>query len=154
SVLPGGDGVYHAPLLLPAEAVLLLLGVGVLVRRWRQPGAFLLLLWAAGVLFAGGTLIARQFVPAFNHWTPAFPAFFVAISLPPALWLASLRRAGRRWHLGGSIAVAVVMLGLAVANAYAYLAVYPTSVPPSFETAQGRFLATLGPQDRVRFVGN
>src|SRR5207247_4273877 len=117
SVLPGGDGVYHAPLLPAAEAVLLLLGVGVLAGRWRQPGAFLLLLWGASVLFVGGTLIARQFVPAFNHWTPAFPAFFVAMAFPPALWLASLRRVGQRWWLGGWAVVVAGMVGLAAANA-------------------------------------
>ena len=42
------DTFYYSSLLLPAEAVLgLALGVGVLVWRWRQPGAFLLLLWGA-----------------------------------------------------------------------------------------------------------
>jgi hypothetical protein len=154
SVIPSGDGVYHAPLLLPLEAVLLLLGLGVLVRRWRQPGAFLVLLWGLGVFFVGGTLVAGWFAPGFNHWTPAFPAFFVTMSLPPALWLQSLRRAGRRWWPAGCAIVALGMAGLAAANAYSYLVVYPTRVRVSFEAAQGRFLATLTPHDRVRFVGN
>ncbi|MFL5732093.1 MAG: glycosyltransferase family 39 protein [Chloroflexia bacterium] len=154
SVLPGGDGVYKAPFLLPVAAALVLLGGGVLVRRWRQPGAFLVLLWGLGVLFVGGTLVSARFVPAFNHWAPAFPAFFIAMALPPALWLESMRHAGRRWWLAGCAVVGLGMAGLAAANAYDYLAVYPQRAGLSFEAAQGRFLATLTPRDRVRFVGN
>jgi 4-amino-4-deoxy-L-arabinose transferase-like glycosyltransferase len=154
SVVPSGDHVYWAPLLSPVEAVLFLLGVGVLVWRWRQPASFLVLLWGASVLFVGGTLLDRLHVPAFNHWTAAFPMFFLTLSLPPALLLRSLRQISRQsWgYARGAVAGGFALL--AVSNAYFYLAVYPTGVPPAYEAAQGRFLATLGPGDRVRFVGN
>jgi len=80
--------------------------------------------------------------------------FFLAIALPPALLLTSLRHVSKRWWLYGRGAVVGGMALIAVGNAYFYLAIYPATVPPSYEAAQGRFLATLGLNDRVRFVGN
>jgi hypothetical protein len=156
SVLPANDGCYWAPFLLPAQAVLLLLGAGVLIARWRQPGAFLILLWAGGILLVGGTLVGGHFVPAFNHWTPAFPAFFLALALPPALWLRALRQTSLPAWRVGAVGVAGGMLALAAANGYMYLVTYPPTVPvpDSLIAAQGRFLAGLGPQAQARFVGD
>jgi 4-amino-4-deoxy-L-arabinose transferase-like glycosyltransferase len=154
SVIPSADHVYWGAFMLPAEAMLLLLGMGVLVWRWRRPDAFLILAWGASVLFVGGTLIDAPHIPAFAHWTPAFPFFFLTMALPPALWLKSLGGLGRRWLLAGGAVMAAGMLALALVNIYTYLVVYPTRVPPSFEAAQGRLLESLGPKDRVLFVGN
>ncbi len=154
SLLRSHDAVYWAPFFLPAEAVLLLLGIGVLLWRWRDPAAFLVVLWGFSIVFVAGTLIASSLVPSFIHWTPAFPAFFLAVALPPALWLRSLQRVSRRAWLAGCCMVAAGMLYLAAANAYTYLVTYPATVPPSYEAAQGRFLASLGPQARALFVGN
>ena len=151
--------------------MLVLLGLGVLVARWREPGAFLLLLWGGGVFGAGGVLIDRIHAPAFNHWTAAFPAVALALALPPVLWLRALAKSESRtkktsiildsalfgtrpWLQVGTVLVGMGMLALALANGYMYLVTYPATVPPSFEAAQGRYLATLTPQDRVRFVGN
>ena len=154
SVIRSRDNVYWGPFLTPHAALLVLLGVGVLASRWRQPGAFLLLLWGTSVVFVGGTLVAQEHIPAFARWAPAFPAFFLVLATLPALWLKWLGRLGRRWWLGGCVLVGVAMSGLALANGYYYLVAYPAQVPPSFEAAQGRFLATLDANDRVRFVGN
>jgi 4-amino-4-deoxy-L-arabinose transferase-like glycosyltransferase len=154
SVIRSRDNFYWGPFLTPPAALLVLLGVGVLAWRWRQPGAFLLLLWGTSVVFVGGTLVAQEHIPAFVHWTPAFPAFFLALALLPALWLRALRRLGHRWWLAGCVLIGIAMSGMALANSYYYLAAYPAQVPPSFEAAQGRFLATLDANDRVRFVGN
>ena len=154
SVIASRDSTYWAPLLLPAEAALFWLGLGVLLWRWRQPAAFLAVLWLVGVLFVGGTLVGEQFIPALNHWTPAFPVFYLALALPGALWLRALRRTGRRpWRAGGAI-VAGGLVVLALANAYTYLVTYPPRVPPSFPSAQGHLFATLAARDRVRFVGH
>jgi len=78
------DIIYYAPLLLPAEAAILVLGVALLVWRWRHPAAFLMLISGLGVLFVGGTLVAysNSVPPLINHWTPAFPAFYVALAVP------------------------------------------------------------------------
>ncbi|HYO48729.1 MAG TPA: glycosyltransferase family 39 protein, partial [Chloroflexia bacterium] len=154
SVIPSRDNFYWGPFLTPPAALLVLLGVGVLAWRWRQPGAFLLLLWGTSVVFVGGTLVAQEHIPAFVHWTPAFPAFFLVLAVFPALWLRALRRLGRRWWLGGCVLVGIAMSGIALANGFYYLVAYPAQVPPSFEAAQGRFMATLDANDRVRFVGN
>ena len=58
------DIMYYAPLLLVAEAALLVLGVALLLWRWRHPAAFLLLLSGFGVLLVGVRLccipIARR----------------------------------------------------------------------------------------------
>jgi hypothetical protein len=156
SVLPGRDTVWYAPFFLPPEAVLVLLGAGVLLWRWRQPAAFLTLLWALSVILSGGTLLDSTTIPNFAHWAPAFPALFLALALPVALWLRALRRGGgRAWKIGGA-AVAVGLVALAGANAYAYLGPYPARVPPdkSLEAVQGRYLASLPPNTIVRIVGN
>jgi 4-amino-4-deoxy-L-arabinose transferase-like glycosyltransferase len=156
SVEPSRDGFWFAPFLLPVEAGLLCLGIGVLVWRWRQPAAFLTLLWGGSVVFAGGTLIEASRIPGCVHWVPAFPAFYLALALPLALWLRALRRLDRRaW----GAAAALIALGLAadgVANATAYLVTYPRQVraDQSLEAAQGRFLTAQSAHTRVRFVGN
>jgi 4-amino-4-deoxy-L-arabinose transferase-like glycosyltransferase len=154
SVIRSNDHVYWAPFLQPTQAVLALLGAAVLVWCWRQPGAFLVVLWATSVLVVGGTLVDAGHVPAFNHWAPAFPAFFVAIALPVVLLFHSLRHAGEKWRRLGLAAVGAGAVAIAGVNAYTYLVTYPRSVPPSFEAAQGRFLAGLPSHAEVRFVGN
>ncbi len=154
SVLPSSDNFYWAPFLSPVEAVLLLLGVGVLASRWRQPGAFLVLLWGASIVFVGGTLIDEGHIPSFVHWTPAFPAFFLALALPVSLLFKSLLRYAPRWRQAGGVLLAVGLGLLAVANLYRYVAVYPAQVPPAFGPAVGRFLATLPRDTQVRLVGN
>jgi hypothetical protein len=80
--------------------------------------------------------------------------FFLTLSLPPALLLRSLRLVSRQsWgYARGAVAGGFALM--AVSNTYFYMAIYPKGVPPAYEAAQGRFLATLGPSDRVRFVGN
>ena len=154
SVRASADGFYWAPFLSPVEAVLLLLGVGVIASRWRQPGAFLVLLWGASVVFVGGTLIDRDHIPAFVHWTPAFPAFFLTLSLTVSLLFQTLLRYRPRWrHVGGGLLAAGLCV-LAGANLYRYVAVYPSLVPPAFAPAEGRFLSTLPPDSLVRVVGN
>ena len=155
SVIENRDSVWFAPLLLPPEAVLVLLGVAVLLWRWRQPAAFLVLLWGAGVVGSGGTLLNRVNIPNFAHWVPAFPAFYLALALPVALVLGTMRRRGpAAARLGTGIAIAGLAL-LTVANGAFYLLAYPLRVPPelSWETVQGRYLATLGAGTHVRFVG-
>lgn len=154
SVLPSSDNFYWAPFLSPVEAVLLLLGVGVLASRWRQPGAFLVLLWGASIVFVGGTLIDQGHIPSFVHWTPAFPAFFLALALPVSLLFKSLLRYGPRWRQAGGVLLAAGLGLLAVANLYRYVTVYPAQVPPAFGPAVGRFLATLPSDSQVRLVGN
>jgi hypothetical protein len=155
SVVPGRDTVYYAPFLLGPEAALLALGVALLIRRWRQPAAFLLLLTGAGVVLAGGTLIEGETIPNFAHWTPAFPVFYLALALPLACWLTAVRRADRlAWRLA-RIAVAAALLWDGAANLYGYLVDYPPLVAAdhSLEAVQGRFLESLGPNVDARIVG-
>ena len=82
------DIIFYAPLLLPAEAALLVLGVALLLWHWRHPAAFLILASGLGVLLVGGTLVAYQnsVPPLINHWTPALPAFYVALAAPVGAW--------------------------------------------------------------------
>lgn len=54
----------------------------------------------------------------------------------------------------GRAIVAAGAVAIAIANGYFYLVLYPPTVPPAFESAQARYLATLSAQDRVYFVGN
>ncbi len=155
-VIPGRDTVYYAPFLLPIEAAMLVIGAGVLVWRWRQPASFLVLLWGLGVILTGGILLDADSIPNFAHWTPAFPAFYLALALPLALWWNALvRLPGRRVRAVGSVLIVVLMALDLGANAYAYLVQYPPLVPAdhSLEGAQGRYVESVPPGTHVRSVG-
>src|SRR5262249_27558147 len=107
------DIIYYAPLLLRAEAALLVLGIALLVWHWRHPVAFLMLISGLGVLLIGGTLVAypNSFPPLINHWTPAFPAFYVALAVPIGAWAASTELQGDlRWVLPATFAIALSLL--------------------------------------------
>jgi hypothetical protein len=163
------DIMYYAPLLLPAEAALLVLGVALLVWRWRHPAAFLVLLSGLSVLFVGGTLILypNSAPPMLAHWTPAFPAFYAALAVPIAAWVESTEvwLGGRqRW-----ITIAVVVAGLltlAYANINFYFYKYyadPESLMNGrykaaqrlyeVQTTESRYMASLGATYRVIVVG-
>jgi 4-amino-4-deoxy-L-arabinose transferase-like glycosyltransferase len=163
------DIMYYAPLLLPAEAALLVLGVALLAWRWRHPAAFLMLLSGLGVLFVGGTLVLypNSAPPMLAHWTPAFPAFYAAIAVPIGAWAGSTEvwlRGRQRWM---TIAVVVVgLLTLAYANINFYFYRYyadPESLKNErykraqrlyeVQTVQSRYMASLGPACRVVVVG-
>lgn len=154
SVTISRDGCYWGTFFSPVWAVLFLVGVGLLVRRWRNPEAALLLIWLGGVLFVGGILVGKNFIPDYAHWTPAFPAFFVALAVPPALWLQSLASAPHRMYMCAVALVAAGALLQAASEGYWYLNVYPKQVPTSFEDSQGRLLSSLTSHDRVLFIGN
>ena len=157
SAIPSQDKFYWAPFMLPLEAVLLLLGVGVLLWRWKQPASFLVLLWAASILGVSSIISsATNPNPSFQHWAPAFPAFYVALALPFALWLGALRRTGHRaWLRAGQVVVAAGLLWSAGANAYAYLVTYPPNVgtQEAIRAVQGRYMESLPSDTLVRFTG-
>ncbi len=154
SVLPAEDRFYFAPFLLAPEALLLILGTAALIWSWRRPGAFLLLLAAGGVLFTGGTLIEASRIPAFVHWTPVFPIFYVAIALPLVAWARGWRRLDRRLGVLAAVLLAGGLVWDSAANAQAYLGQYPAAVPSwqSLDAAQGRLVAQQAPGTRLRFV--
>lgn len=163
------DIMYYAPLLLKGEAALLVLGVALLVWRWRHPAAFLLLLSGFGVLFVGGTLVLypNSSPPMPAHWTPAFPAFFAAIAVPIGAWIGSVDPWLRRRWRWLTPAILVVTLGaLAYANIDFYFRRYyadPVTLKSKHykssqmlyeeQTLQSRYMASLGPGYRVIVVG-
>src|SRR6185503_7086919 len=131
SIVPARDSVYYLPFLLSFEAVLVVLGAAVLIWRWRQPASFLVLLWALSVVLTGGTLIDASTIPNFAHWAPAFPAFFLALALPLALWLGPILRSARPVLRGaGAALLATLLVADLAANAHTYLVRYPPRVPP------------------------
>jgi 4-amino-4-deoxy-L-arabinose transferase-like glycosyltransferase len=164
------DIMYYAPLLLKAEAALLVLGVALLVWRWRHPGAFLMLLSGVGVFLVGGTLILypNSSPPMLAHWTPAFPAFYAAIAVPIGAWAVSARAMSRekfRWiPTAGAIAAALLLL--AYANIHFYFFKYhadPETLKTERykaaqrlyeeQTVQSRYMASLGSGYSVVVVG-
>ncbi len=163
------DIIFYAPLLLPAEAALLVPGVALLLWHWRHPAAFLMLASGLGVLLVGGTLVAypNSLPPLINHWTPAFPAFYVALAVPVGAWMAASepRLPSRlRWILPATLAIALLVLGWLNLDFYfhRYYA-DPESLKSSayrsaqqnyeIQTAQSRYLAALGSQYQVFSVG-
>jgi hypothetical protein len=163
------DIMYFAPLLFRAEAALLVLGVALLVWRWRHPAAFLLLLSGLGVLFVGGTLVLypNSAPPMPAHWTPAFPFFYAAIAVPIGAWFGSAKIGlpGRwRWITTGVLLLGLILL--AFTNVHFYLHKYyadPESLRNErykaaeklyeVQTVQSRYMASLGPAYRVVVVG-
>src|SRR6266566_4109331 len=119
STQTANDDVYFGPMLMQFEAALLVLGVALLIWRWRQPASFLLLSSGFGVLFFGGTLV--PVAGNVHHWTPAFPAFYAALALPiGGLAWASGRFLSRRFQYiaAGLLGVGLVALGLVNVNYY------------------------------------
>jgi 4-amino-4-deoxy-L-arabinose transferase-like glycosyltransferase len=163
------DIMYFAPLLLAAEAALLVLGVALLIWRWRHPAAFLLLLSGIGVLLVGGTLVLypNSSPPMLAHWTPAFPAFYAAIAVPIGAWVTSataLPRLKSRWITATVVTVGLAILGYANIRFYFfnYYADPETLKTERYkaaqrlyeeQTVQSRYMASLGPAYRVVAVG-
>ena len=153
SATSSGDPLYFAPLLFPVEAALLALGVALLVWRWRQPAASLLLISGFGVLFVGGTLVPSS--AFFAHWTPAFPAIYAAIALP----IAMLHRVSNgylpdRFRRLVPLALALGLTLIGIINVDFYFNRY-YAVRPEFEiaAAQARYEAGLGTNYMVFNVG-
>jgi hypothetical protein len=163
------DIIFYAPLLLPAEAALLVLGVALLLWHWRHPAAFLILASGIGVLLVGGTLVAypNSVPPLINHWTPAFPAFYVALAVPVGAWITGGQtqlEPQSRWILPVTGAIALLVLGWCNLNFYFHryyadpesLKSKPyKSAQRNYEvqTAQSRYSASLGRSYDVFTVG-
>ncbi|HYP18940.1 MAG TPA: glycosyltransferase family 39 protein, partial [Chloroflexia bacterium] len=155
SVIPANDTFFFAPFLRPFEMVLLALSFGVLIYRWRQPASFLVLLWAGSVAAVSSIInIPINPNPNFTHWAPAWPVFFLAYGLAPALWLAALKRTSRRLWQAGSVLVAAGIIVLAFANFRFYIVDYPGRVltDPVLRSIQAKYLMQVKPGSVARFV--
>jgi hypothetical protein len=163
------DIIFYRPLLLPGEGALLVLGLALLLWHWRHPAAFLILASGLGVLLVGGTLVAypNSVPPLINHWSPAFPAFYVALALPVGAWATAGKAELEprfRWILPATIGIALLVLGWCNLNFYfhRYYA-DPESLKSEayrsaqrnyeVQTAQSRFSASLGRNYEVFTVG-
>ena len=157
------DIVYFAPLLLPVEAALLVLGISVLVWKWRHPAAFLLLASGAAVLLVGGVLALYGAPPFLAHLTPAFPSVYAASGIALALLATSIRRAYPQLRVHGTAsALGLSLLLIAALNTGFYFIDYYAD-PESLkldnyrvaqrnyeaQTVQSRFLASLEPNYQV-----
>jgi 4-amino-4-deoxy-L-arabinose transferase-like glycosyltransferase len=163
------DIIFFAPLLFPAEAALIVLGVGLLVWNWKRPAAFLMLLSGAGVLFVGGTLVMSiNSAPSqINHWTPAFPVFYATLGIPIGAWSKSGVEAiplRLRWAIPAVLATGLAVLAALNINFYfnSYHADPNRLTNDSYRTAQhsydaltaqSRYVASLGPGYKVAIVG-
>jgi len=163
------DIMYYGPLLMIPEAALLVLGAALLLWKWRDPAAFLLLLSGLGVLFVGGTLVAypNSVPPMLAHWTPAFPVFYCALAIPVGLWFDTNRektKLGPGWLKPTLLGVGLAALGLM--NVTYYFGNYQANAASlrseSYRRAQtsydqqvalSRFVASLGVSYEVVIVG-
>jgi len=145
------------------------MGLALLLWHWRHPAAFLILASGLGVLLVGGTLVAypNSVPPLINHWTPAFPAFYVALALPVGAWATAGKselEPRLRWILPATVGIALLVLGWCNLNFYfhRYYA-DPESLKSEayrsaqrnyeVQVAQSRFLASLGRNYEVFTVG-
>ena len=163
------DIIFYRPLLLPAESALLVPGVALLLWHWRHPAAFLMLASGLGVLLVGGTLVAypNSVPPLINHWTPGFPAFYVALAVPVGAWtIAAQTELQPRLRRMLPVTVAIALLVLSWCNLNFYFYRYyadPESLKSKayrsaqqnyeVQTAQSRYFASLGPNYEVFTVG-
>jgi 4-amino-4-deoxy-L-arabinose transferase-like glycosyltransferase len=163
------DIIFYAPLLLPAESALLVVGVALLLWHWRHPAAFLVLASGLGVLIVGGSLVAypNSAPPLINHWTPAFPAFYVALAVPVGAWTtAAESELELRFRLIPAVTIAFALLVLGWCNLNFYFGSYYAdpetlksktykSAQQNYEvqTVQSRYLASLGSNYEVFTVG-
>jgi 4-amino-4-deoxy-L-arabinose transferase-like glycosyltransferase len=163
------DITFFAPLLFPAEAALLVLGVGLLIWKWKHPAAFLMLLSGLGVLFVGGTLVmeTNSSPPQTIHWTAAFPVIYAAMSIPIGAWMSSGRAAlpeRMRWVVPSPVVVGLLVLGMVNISFYfnSYHSDPESLVNENYrraqgyyevQTAQSRYVASLGTGWRVVRVG-
>lgn len=144
---------YFAPLLMPMDAALLVLGVAILLRRWRRPAEFLMLLSGFGTLFVGGTLVVSA--PNMQLWTTAFPAIFAAMAIPIHEWVRSISASSSRTVRHACILLlALGAIALAWKNIGFYFRDYRVT-RPEFEirAAQSRWEAGLGLRYHVFAVG-
>jgi hypothetical protein len=122
-----------------------------------------------GVLLIGGTLVAypNSVPPLINHWTPAFPAFYVALALPVGAWATGVKselEPRLRWMLPATVGIALLVLGWCNLHFYFYrYYADPDSLKSEgyrsaqrnyeVQTAQSRFSASLGRNYEVFTVG-
>jgi len=164
----GQDITYFAPLLLPAEAALLILGIALLAWRWWHPAAFLVLLSGLAVFFVGGlVLYPNSSPPMLAHWTSAFPSFYAAIAVAAGASLASAEICPReRWRWPAPAILGAGLLALGYANINFYFNRYyadPESlrverykraqIMYEVQTIQSRYMASFGSDYRVVAVG-
>jgi len=117
----------------------------------------------------GGTLVAypNSVPPLVNHWTPAFPAFYVALAVPVGAWKTASQselQPRLRWMSPLTIVIALLVLGWWNLNFY-FRRYYadPESLKSNayrsaqrnyeVQTAQSRYSASLGPNYKVFTVG-
>jgi hypothetical protein len=128
-----------------------------------------MLISGLGVLFVGGTLVAypNSVPPLINHWTPAFPAFYVALAVPIGAWMTSAETESPNrlwWVLPATLAVGLSLLGWFNLNFYFHhYYADPVSLKSTayksarqnyeIQTAQSRYQASLGPGYHVFTVG-
>ena len=164
------DITFFAPLLLPAEAALLVLGAGLLIWKWKEPGAFLMLLSGLGALFVGGTLVmeTNSAPPQTIYWTAAFPAIYAAIAIPIGAWAefaaGGAARSGyggrcpRRWGRGWlcwvrSMSTFTSTITIPTRTSSRTRATGGPQTYYEIQTAQSRYIASLGTGYRVAIVG-
>jgi hypothetical protein len=153
----------------PIVYFIALLGTCLLANESARPWAVLLLITSAmlAVVLWGRQNYPNSVPPLINHWTPAFPAFYVALAVPIGAWTTagqSELEPRLRWILPVTVAIALLVLGWCNLNFYfhRYYA-DPESLKSKayrsaqqnyeVQTTQSRYSASLGPNYKVFTVG-
>ncbi len=128
TVFYGGD----TPLILPVLIPLFLLGITVVVRRWREPGPWLLLSWLVGTSLGNSLLVDSA---AASRYVVIFPALtlFMAVGIR---WAVPLLWPGRsaRWHQLAMMALAAAVTITQAAYYFGpHLRLYNRQVRPNMD---------------------
>jgi hypothetical protein len=130
--LPDTSRLYYGGdfgLILPWIVPLFLLGVVYILRRWRQPEMFMLLLWVLGVAVGNGFIEQNAYSSRYVVVLPALVLFIIA-----GIYTLIVRWP-RHQHL--IVAVSVLLAGLQVPYYFGpHLALYNQQIRPYYDFAE------------------
>jgi hypothetical protein len=152
-----GGNFYNSPqpYLTIVGSLFFLIGMGVVIQRWRQPASLIMLSWFWLVVFVGGVLTITP--PASTRIVMTIPALAIFVAIGIIQLLDVLAHFRVTWPVRRLIA-ALVVIGLVLHGAYYYFGPYRAGA--FFDDANGEVamhvaqrLAKLGPDYTLVMIG-
>ncbi len=152
-----GGNFYNSPqpYLTIVASLFFLIGMGVVIQRWRQPASLILLTWFWLVVFVGGVLTITP--PASTRIVMTIPAVAIFVAIGIGQLLDVLGHFRITWPTRRLLG-ALVVIGLVIHGAYYYFGPYRAG--SFFDDANGEVamhvgqrLAQLGPDYTLVMIG-
>ena len=117
----GADGAGHQAMVDRVSLALLVVGVGILLWRWRQPGLVAVLLMVA--LIPSATIITTN--GTFRQSLGMVPFLAVLAAAPLALWWDGAKGLSLPWRNASYAAIAVIVASVGYLNLNSYFNEFP-----------------------------